>query len=379
MDWVYGNQDVNFSQSMNVASPVYAVRDITLSNSATISETIPASLTLPARPNRVYAGRYLSLSSPQNQVGHVNTPPGDLGEIHAGGIGDPNGYNCKSKATPSAHACAWGATDQIWGGVHDNVFPLAGFYNPSLTCCSPVAWAAPADGTLHPATTSYMGFWYLNAGLGPKTPCATSSGAPPTFDADTTLNQSAYTQAAPFDLTGANYSCTSADGQTKLAWNGTTLTIKGTVFIDGSALSSSNGARYVGKGTIILSGLYSMSNGTALCANLSGGGCDKTAPWDADTTALAIVTDGIDASGNGINIKKGNFQGLLLANGNVYGEPASGTLVIGPMVSVYGSVSVGQSGTLQFPPISFAGSGTDGLTGPLPLPRLLSPIQFGGG
>ena len=122
-----------------------------------------------------------------------------------------------------------------------------------------------------------------------------------------------------------------------------------------------------------------MDNNTALCVNLSGGGCDTSAPWDADTTALAIVADGIDPStGDSIDIKKGNFQGLLLGNGNIDAS-VSGTLVIGPMVSVYGSVNAGQSGTLQFPPITFAGSGTDGLTGPLPLPRLLAPIQFGGG
>jgi hypothetical protein len=49
------------------------------------------------------------------------------------------------------------------------------------------------------------------------------------------------------------------------------------------------------------------------------------------------------------------------------------------MVGVYGNVLAGQSGILQFPPISFASSGTSGLTGPLPLPQLLSPVQFGGG
>jgi hypothetical protein len=184
---------------------------------------------------------------------------------------------------------------------------------------------------------------------------------------------------SPFDLTGANYSCTSADGQTKLAWDGTTLTIKGTVFIDGSARSTSTNAKYVGKGTIILSGLYTMDNNTALCVNLSGGTCNTSAPWDADTTALAIVADGIDPStGDSVQIKKGNYQGLLLGNGDIDAS-VSGTLVVGPMVSVYGSVDAGQSGTLQFPPITFAGSGTDGLTGPLPLPRLLPPIQFGGG
>ncbi len=124
-----------------------------------------------------------------------------------------------------------------------------------------------------------------------------------------------------------------------------------------------------------------MDNNTALCVNLSGGSCSTSAPWDADTTALAIVADGIDPSsrrsGYSVVIKKGNFQGLLLGNGNIDAS-VSGTLVIGPMVSVYGSVNAGQSGTLQFPPITFASSGTDGLTGPLPLPELLSPIDFGG-
>jgi hypothetical protein len=384
IDWIYASHDITFGQSVNVAAPVYTGHDLILENTATIAETIPASLTLPARPNRIAVGHDLSLVNPQNQVGHVNgsaDPANDLAEIHVVN-------KCESKNNPSPHACVWGATDKIWGVTHDNVIPSGYLTAPTLTCCSadgvdptrriPVDWAAPADGASHPAAPSYMGFWYLNAGLGPNSPCA--AGTTPTFDTgDNKINESAYSRGSPFDLTGATYSCTSADGQTKLAWNGTTLTIKGNVFIDGSAQSSSTNAKYVGKGTIILSGLYSMSNNTALCVNLVSGTCNTTAPWDADTNALAIVADGIDPStGDGIDIKKGNFQGLLLANGNVDAS-VSGTLVQGPMVSVYGNVAAGQSGTLQFPPIAFASSGTDGLTGPLPLPQLLSPIQFGGG
>jgi hypothetical protein len=389
IDWIYGLNDVTFGQSVNVAAPVYAGHDIILANTATISETIPASLTLPARPNRLVAEHDLSLVNPQNQVGHVNgssDPANDLAEVHVGN-------QCESKNNPTPHACAWGATDKIWAQTADNTIPPGFITKPTLTCCSAttptttVGWAPPADGTSHPATApspSYMGFWYLNAGLGPKSPCATSTGAPPRFDtasgtADNTINESAYSRAAPFDLTGAPYSCTSADGQTKLAWDGTTLTIKGTVFIDGSAQSSSTSAKYVGKGTIILSGLYSMANNTALCVNLSSGTCNTSATWDADTTALAIVANGVDSlTGDSIDIKKGSFQGLLLGNGNINAS-VSGTLVVGPMVSVYGAVSAGESGTLQFPPITFASSGTDGLTGPLPLGQLLSPIRFGGG
>jgi hypothetical protein len=378
VDWIYALHDITFGQSVVVAAPVYTGHDLILANTATISETIPASLTKPARPNRIAVGNDLSLVNPQNQVGHVNgnaDPDNDLAEVHVGHL-------CASKSNPTPHACVWGAVDKIWGVIHDNVIPPDFITVPTLTCCSPIAWAAPADGTSHPASPSYMGFWYMNAGLGPKTACATSTGTPPTFDAgDNTINQSAYAQGSPFDLTGASYNCTSADGKTKLEWDATSrvLTIKGTVFIDGSARSSAGNARYVGKGTLILSGLYTMANNTALCVNLSGSSCDATAPWDADTTAMAIVADGLDPmTGDSIDIKKGNFQGLLLGNGNVDAS-VSGTLVIGPMVSVYGNVLAGQSGILQFPPISFASSGTSGLTGPLPLPQLLSPINFGGG
>jgi hypothetical protein len=386
-DWIYGLNDVTFGQSVNVAAPVYAGHDLILANTATIAETIPASLTLPARPNRIVVGHDLSLVSPQNRVGHVNgsaSPANDLAEIHVG-------HYCASQDNATPHPCVWGNIDKVWGVTHDNVISTGLITTPTLTCCSAgaIAWAAPANGTSHPALAgqpSYMGFWYLNAGLGPNSPCASPTGTPPRFDtvsgtADNTINESAYSRAAPFQLIGgATYSCTSADGQTKLAWDGTTLTIKGTVFIDGSAAVSANNtvAKYVGKGTIILTGLFSMTNNTALCVNLQGGGCSTSAPWDADTTALAIVTDGIDASANGVIINKGNFQGMLLANGNIESN-ISGSLIIGPMVSVYGNVDAGQSGTLQFPPIAFASSGTDGLTGPLPLPQLLSPIQFGGG
>jgi hypothetical protein len=389
IDWVYGLNDVTFSNSVNVAARVYAGHDIKLLNSATIDETIPAQLGLPAEKNVIAAEHDLNLGSPQNQVGHIHgtadppaNPNNDLAEIHVGN-------QCESQANPVGHACAWGATDKIWGATHDNIMPA--FTKPTLTCCSPVNWAAPADGTTHAAVApnpSYMGFWYLNAGLGPKSPCATSSGTPPTFDTDNTINESAYSRTTPFDLTGAVYSCTSADGKTKLAWDGTTLRISGTVFIDGSVTSSSRVGKYVGKGTIILSGLYTMGNQTALCVNLaSSSNCDTAAAWDANTNALVIVADGVDAThlsatlpapGTSISIQKGNFQGLLLGTGDIDAS-VSGTVVMGPMVSVYGVVNAGQTGTLQFPPITFASSGTDGLTGPLPLGQLLSPIRFGGG
>ena len=49
------------------------------------------------------------------------------------------------------------------------------------------------------------------------------------------------------------------------------------------------------------------------------------------------------------------------------------------MVSAYSDVAAGQGGELSFPSISFPTSGSSGFTGPLPLPRLLAPRNFGGG
>src|SRR5207302_1019605 len=55
IDWVYGYNDVTFSQSVTVASPVFAGHNLILTNTATIAETIPATPGNPAQPNRIVA------------------------------------------------------------------------------------------------------------------------------------------------------------------------------------------------------------------------------------------------------------------------------------------------------------------------------------
>ncbi len=200
-DWIYGLNDVTFGQSVNVAAPVYAGHDLILANTATIAETIPASLTLPARPNRIVVGHDLSLVNPQNQVGHVNgsaDPANDLAEIHVGN-------QCASKANATPHACAWGSTDKIWGVTHDNVIPPRPTHDADAHLLQPRRLGGAGRRHVAPGARrppSYMGFWYLNAGLGPKSPCATSSGTPPKFDtvsgtADNTINESAYPRGSP--------------------------------------------------------------------------------------------------------------------------------------------------------------------------------------
>jgi Tfp pilus assembly protein PilX len=370
LNWVYASNNLTFGQSVTVASPVYAGNDLELDNTVTISEAA----------NKVVAGHWLILTSPQNQIGRIVSPTTDISEVHVGTA-------CKSKANPAAHLCVWGATDKIYATTHDYVIdPGLISPKPTMTCCAPVA------GTIPPAAPagqpSTMGFWYQNAYLGPNSLCATSSGSPPKFDTasgvpDGSINGSAYPGASPFDLTGATYTCRSADGKGELSYNAATktLTVNGPIFIDGSVISTA-AAKYVGKGAIILSGTFSMGVGQALCVNLSGSGstCNTAATWDPNTASLFIIADGlVPSTTDGIEIKKAQYQGGLLANHDVYGEPASGTLIQGPAISAYGNVSLGQSGTLSFPAISFPTSGTDGFTGPLPLPQLLPPQQFEGG
>jgi hypothetical protein len=131
-----------------------------------------------------------------------------------------------------------------------------------------------------------------------------------------------------------------------------------------------------------------MDNNTVLCVNVSGSSRNTAAAWDPNAAGLFIFADGDFASdlssqggagsaGSGIEIKKGQFQGGLVANKSI-DAVVSGTIVQGPMVSVYGNVLTGQSGTLSFPAIAFPASGGGGITGPLPLPELLGPLDFSG-
>ena len=149
-------------------------------------------------------------------------------------------------------------------------------------------------------------------------------------------------------------------------------------------------AKYIGKGAIILSGTFRMTNQEELCVNVSGSNCDLNATWDPNTAGLFIFADGDFATdravqatpcsgctGESIDMKKAQFQGGLFGAKDVFGN-VTGTVLVGPIVSAYGSVAAGQSGVLSFPPIQFPSSGTDGFTGPLPVARLLAPRQFGG-
>jgi hypothetical protein len=398
LNFIYGNA-VNFLQSVTVASPVYAVGDLQLQNSSTISEWIGNT---PGSLNKVAVGGNFYEAQNANKAGHVNgsaDPANDLGEMYIQG-------QCSTKNGGAAlHACAWGSTDQIWAVTHGNTIPPNFLtYVPKLTCCSPYtdhASLAPSE----PARSS-MGEAYRTADLGPRAPCTTgslpASVFPNKFDtasgvADNDLNNSATPAgSAPINLTpNQSYSCTSRAGE--LSWDNSAkkLTVRGTVFIDGSATitsAPSAQAHVTGQGSISLTGTFMMKN-ALMCVNTVGNGnnthCDTTpGSWDPNVGALIIVADGDGGydstqnqsnnvlAGQAINIKSSDFQGGLIANKDI-GVDTTSTMQ-GPMISVYHTVNAGQSNILTFPPILFAPSG-ESILGPPPIPQLLPPRNFGGG
>jgi hypothetical protein len=397
LNFIYGNA-VNFPQSVIVASPVFAVNDLRLGNSSTISEWIG---NVPGHPNKVAVGGNFYEEQNANKAGHVNggaSPANDLGEMYVHG-------QCSTKANnQTLHPCAWGAADQIWATINGSTIPSDFLdFVPKLTCCSPYAYHA----SLAPFETarSSMGEAYRTADLGPLAPCTTGSlpasifprGLDTASGADLDLNNSATPAGtAALNLTPAvSYACKSRVGE--LSWNNATkkLTVRGTVFLDGSATitsAASAQATDIGQGTLILTGTFMMKN-ALMCVKTTGNGngthCDTaTGAWDPNVGALVIIADGDGGydttqsqgnnviSGQGINIKSSDFQGGLIANKDIGIDTTSE--MQGPMISVYHTVDAGQSNLLTFPPILFAPSGESTL-GPAPVPKLLPPRNFGGG
>jgi hypothetical protein len=350
----------------------------------------------------VAVGRNLYLSGPQIQVGQLSSPAGDP---PVDSLWLQN--KCSSQATSALHWCVNGGADQMYvtnfyasSSSSTATIPSTLVKVPSLTCCAP--YANPLGlGPAAASPPSTMAWLYRNADLGPHAPCQVSSGTPPIFDTasgtpDDSINMSATPAGGPpINLTpGSSYTCRSLrNGSTRgeLSWNATShvLTVTGTVFIDGSAKidpGPSVKATSAGYGAIVLTGTFQMINAT-MCVKLSGSSCDQNA-WFPDTQALIITADGdfgtdsttqgtSTLAGIGIDLQSSDFQGALIANKSVYVETNTG--MQGPLVSVYGSVLAGQSGTLTFPPLRFPPSAGGELVNEPPLPKLLPPQQFNGG
>jgi hypothetical protein len=325
--------DMTLKNSVNVTSPLYVMGNLCLQNSAKITA---GTLNVVGSVDQ---------QSTQNTIGASGA---DLPGAHIG-------RGCRYTGQASHNPCLYGAAGSP--GFKDNV------------------WANPLDSTVTPLTppTVYWDNWYLNSSPGPYFPCQTVSGTPPTFDptvaaaSDSDANKVTYrnNNAGLINLTPASsYTCKNTNGE--LSWNASTrvLTVKGTIFIDGSA-QIQNGATntYTGEATLYLSGTMLFKN-SQLCAGASNTSC-STSSWDSTKDLLGIVANGNGStgspdnqvsSGDSVQLVSARFEGAVYATNAV--DIGTTSLVDGPVDG--STVMLGQSSSSTFAGFTFVPVGMPG-------------------
>jgi hypothetical protein len=351
-NWIYSHRtgntcDMSILQSVNLLSPLYVRGNLCMRNGAKIGR------------GPLIVGGSLDQQNPQTSVGlssNLLTTDVKIGTgcrwSNSGGAS----FITPCKAEP------WTPSTKVYVAASKL---LAGQTVPTDALSYPlelpsVWWATgkSPDGSAG---------WYEYSSPGPYRPCKTVSGTPPVFDTTTAtgapdgLNNSV---PGVFNLTPSlSYTCQSRTGE--LSWNSVTrtLTIVGTVFIDGSAKVENNGSalRYIGQGVIYLGGTLVIKN-TQLCAkvNASGNDCDF-ANWDPNSTLLIFATYSkggqISDPTVGTQVVSSSFQGGLYSEWAIDCTTTSKTQ--GPMVSRQ-EVRVGQTNENAFPKVTILPIGAPG-------------------
>jgi hypothetical protein len=331
--------DESLQNSVVIDSPFYVEGNLCLFNTSSI---VSGPL--------VVKGRLTMENPSQNFAGTSGTPLGDAHIV--------NGCTATATHVP----CNWNGTSTVQG--------LDKLYATVLDSTPP--------SNLTPPVPAYNN-WYLNSSPGPYFPCLTISNVAPlsplTFDTNQSTDPSATdatkllsqdNNLATQDLTpGYDYRCQTNSGE--LSWNNTTkmLTIKGTIYIDGSVYIQ-NGAvnQYTGQGVIYLGGTLFMK-GASLCGAVYNGACDprpyQSSPlqgWDPNLALVCFVakgigTGGLITSGSSAQFTSANLQGAVFATGTI--DIGTKSNVDGPMVGY--QVNLAQSSSTSFPAITIVPQG----------------------
>jgi hypothetical protein len=331
--------DTSIGQGINISVPVYVGGNLCMGQNATITKP-------------VYVGGYLYFANKQASIGSKTAT---VNSAHVGSYCQVQNSGaqvnpCKSEpvggSNPNTNIWVTGAPTNLTGVASDFV----GIQAPTI-CWGPSTCTGDPDGG-----------WYTVSSPGPLNPCTSSSGTPPTFDNDTTMNDSVLTT---FNLTPAtSYTCTTGAGQ--LSYNATTrvLTITGTVFIDGNITFTTSGNQpitYTGTGSggactnvgdcqavLFASGDISI-NSEKFCAvlNNAGNDCDWN-NWNPNKKILILASNGP----NGVTVgpSQTSFEGGLYATNTV--ATGQSAVTEGPLVSGTKTVVLGQQFGGTFPPIT---------------------------
>lgn len=284
--------DVQVDNSIVVAAPMYVMGNLCLNNSSSIMPaTVPPS---PAPSVNLVVHGSVTLANSS----HVGTSGQRINQaLIAGGC---NGHS----------PCRWnGGGDPVWAQTTGTTPP-----------------------TVTPPTADWA-YWFQNASPGPKHPCVTQSGTPPTFDnepaATATMNNSVPTVQ---NLTPASsYTCQTGAGE--LSWNAATrtLTVSGVIFVDGS-ITVNNGAtnNYNGQASLYARGTFNMSGTNQLCGGVVAGSCDFGA-WNPNTELLIVAVYGSAGGYSATFANSVRFQGGVYATNAI--SVANSALLEGPIVA----------------------------------------------
>jgi hypothetical protein len=338
-----GGCDFSASNSSAFTSALYVQGNFCLSNSATVTE-------------ETHVWGNVTVSSPQAGIGTSTT-------ANTKGVHIANGCRYSTNGTGS-YVSPCTSTEHVWA--------------------NPIADTTPIS--LAPPVIDWTG-WYKNASPGPYSPCTTTSGTPnntsnwaTAFDGDqgSTIDTSKMNRSVPgaFNLTPTTaYSCKNAFGE--LSWNPTasppTLTLKGTVFIDGNARVDGGNistVKYVGVGSLYVSGSFVLK-GTKLCAAVASPAtdCDWAKPgaghWDVANNFLDVVAGGVGGGGQSetadstvsVAFVSAGYQGAVTAQNRV--DVTSQSFFQGPLVER--SLTLAQSlTTYPFGKLAYVPTATPG-------------------
>ena len=329
--------DMTLKNSVNVTANLYVLGNLCFQNQAKMTK------------GKLYVKGSVDQQTNNNTIGTATL---SIPEAH---VGMGCRYNGGILHNPCRNGAATAGNDNIWATLIDNT-----------------------TQAIDPPVVDWNG-WYLNASPGPYFPCNPQQSGDPAlpvfkFDnpvgaaSDSDANKLAYKNdnQGIADLTpSTSYMCKTVAGE--LSWNATTktLTVKGTIYIDGSA-KVDNGATnlYTGAGVIYLSGTFLVKN-SKLCPLSTTSTCDTT-KWNNQADLLGIVANGNGsvaadnqvATGDGIQLVSGYMAGAAYATNNI--EIGTTSTFDGPLDAA--EVILGQSSTSTFSGFVYVPVGLPGET-----------------
>lgn len=252
--------------SVTVNVPFYVKGNLCMANSARVTSYA------------LQVGGTVTMTGPSNEIGD---PAALLHEAHIGG-------GC---SIDSIHYGPCGPTTKVYASTLD---------------ATPIPLSKPPVDLAGTATS---------ADLGPANGCTTGSVPWGGFDNNTNhLDQSLGTINL---VPTTHYDCKRLDDSGnvvgEIGWDGTTLTIAGTIFLDANiSFGQRNVVVYKGKATIYASGSISVAQQSTICGTAA---CDTT--WDTSKNLLAWVA-GKSCAANGAQTSSFDIANNSTFQGAVY-------------------------------------------------------------